>query len=374
MSDASKKDKTRSSGNTNKDTDKIGQKRTLKYQLSNQSGVVAVQRIVEPTAGEAGGGDAGPGTTFVDNGGLVFPNAHIQLIFWGSAWNTSPTPSVSEITNAVINIVYGPYMSGLSQYRCIKNASYRGNTVVTSSNPPNPFSDTDVGNFITTLIGNGTLPEPDEDNQILYCVIMPVGVNNTSSGFVGEHSYFTYTDVDPGSGTQNIRAHFAWVTNNGTLDSVTRIFSHELVESCTDPEGTAILGVSGTCSQSGWCEIGDVCSSTARLNGTLVQSYWSQNDHSCIVPTTLQIPLVGVQFTGTVQANQTQRWFTYNWPAHWHVIWTVVPTTPKPGAPQINWRVRVERASCSYITYWISITNLIGSLVDIEARYAILSR
>jgi hypothetical protein len=50
----------------------------------------------------------------------------------------------------------------------------------------------------------------------------------------------------------------------------------------------------------------------------------------------------------------------------------VVPTTPRPGAPQITWQVRVERASDQYITYWISITNISSYPVDIEARYAVL--
>jgi Subtilase family len=81
---------------------------------------------------------------------------------------------------------------------------------------------------------------------------------------------------------------------------------------------------------------------------------------------------VGVQFTGTVPANQTRRWFTFRWPAHWHVAWTVVPTTPRLGAPQISWSVSVERAEDAYITYWISITNLTGEEVGIEARYAVL--
>jgi hypothetical protein len=81
---------------------------------------------------------------------------------------------------------------------------------------------------------------------------------------------------------------------------------------------------------------------------------------------------VGVQFTGAIAAGQTQCWFTFNWPTHWHVIWSVVPTTPRPGAPQIKWRVQVERASDSYITYWICITNVSSASVDIEARYAVL--
>ncbi|UTY57403.1 S8 family serine peptidase [Massilia sp. erpn] len=83
-------------------------------------------------------------------------------------------------------------------------------------------------------------------------------------------------------------------------------------------------------------------------------------------------PWVGVQFRGNVPAGASRRWFTYNWPAHWHVLWTVIPTTPRPGAPQIKWQVQVERASDAYITYWITITNVSAAPCDIEARYAVL--
>jgi hypothetical protein len=82
---------------------------------------------------------------------------------------------------------------------------------------------------------------------------------------------------------------------------------------------------------------------------------------------------VGVQFTGTVAAGATQRWFTFNWSPQWHVEWNVVPTSPRPGAPQIDWDVNVERASATAITYWISIRNLTATPVNIEARYAIMS-
>ncbi|GAB2546602.1 WD40/YVTN/BNR-like repeat-containing protein [Spirosoma aerophilum] len=87
----------------------------------------------------------------------------------------------------------------------------------------------------------------------------------------------------------------------------------------------------------------------------------------------LTAPICGVQFTGSLNPNQTKRWFTFNWPATWHVIWTVMPTSPLPGAPQLSWKVQVERASAEYVTYWISVTNLTGSTVSFEGRYAILS-
>lgn len=92
-----------------------------------------------------------------------------------------------------------------------------------------------------------------------------------------------------------------------------------------------------------------------------------------LIPAALQSGTwVGVQFTGTVPAGATRRWFTFNWPAHWHVIWTVMPTSPRPGAPQVRWRVRVERAGDRHATYWIDVTNVSSAAVDFEARYAVL--
>jgi hypothetical protein len=82
---------------------------------------------------------------------------------------------------------------------------------------------------------------------------------------------------------------------------------------------------------------------------------------------------VGTQFTGSVPAHASQRWFTFNWPAEWDVVWTVVPDSPQPGAPEIQWDVSVERASAQSITYWINISNLTGNPVTIEARYAVLN-
>lgn len=82
---------------------------------------------------------------------------------------------------------------------------------------------------------------------------------------------------------------------------------------------------------------------------------------------------VGVQFTGTVLANQSVRWFTFNWPAHWHMIWYVVPTTPRNGTRQSEWNVEVERAAATHITYWVTVRNISNQAVNIEARYAVLN-
>lgn len=81
---------------------------------------------------------------------------------------------------------------------------------------------------------------------------------------------------------------------------------------------------------------------------------------------------IGVQFTGTIAANSSRRWFTHSWPEHWHVVWNIVPTTPKRGGPQIDFDVHVERANDRQITYWITVRNMTNQPTNIEARYAIL--
>lgn len=81
---------------------------------------------------------------------------------------------------------------------------------------------------------------------------------------------------------------------------------------------------------------------------------------------------VGVQFTGELAANSSRRWFTHSWPEHWHVVWNVVPLTPKSGGPQIDFDVNVERADDQHITYWITVKNMTNQATNIEARYAIL--
>lgn len=85
-------------------------------------------------------------------------------------------------------------------------------------------------------------------------------------------------------------------------------------------------------------------------------------------------PICGRQWTGTLAGNQTRRWFTFNWPATWHVVWTIMPTTPRRGAPQVSWDVHVERADAEHVTYWITVRNLTPHPVTFEGRYCILSR
>lgn len=82
---------------------------------------------------------------------------------------------------------------------------------------------------------------------------------------------------------------------------------------------------------------------------------------------------VGTQYTGTLAAAATTALFTHSWNPASHVVWTVVPITPGPGAAQVEWTVKVQRASTTTLTYHLAITNLSAAPVDVEVRYAILS-
>ncbi len=84
-------------------------------------------------------------------------------------------------------------------------------------------------------------------------------------------------------------------------------------------------------------------------------------------------PVCGQQFTGTVAANQTGSWFTFNWPATWHVVWSVMPTTVGTAA-QLKLVTQVQRGSAEFVTYWLQVQNLTNVPVNFQGRFCILSR
>jgi hypothetical protein len=80
----------------------------------------------------------------------------------------------------------------------------------------------------------------------------------------------------------------------------------------------------------------------------------------------------GTQFIGSLAANQTQRWFTFNWPAAWNVVWYMMPTSNQ-AVPEVSWSVAVQRQDANYSTYWLTVTNLTAAPVTFEGRYGILN-
>jgi hypothetical protein len=216
-----------------------------------------------------------------DGGGPVIDHVHVELIFWGSGWSTGDGPTLRSQTEAAVDsITGGPYLSYLSQYRASIGTGVRiGSVTIDSSSPGTVFHDQDVEDMLAANIANQTLPDPASDPELLYAVIAQPGSN---SNFPATHSY-----LFPPPGPVNAR--YLWTVNRTGLDGITYYFSHELAESVTDPEGTAIQV--NPRNDFAWNEIGDGGGADGaqpysyRLNGYLVQSYFSQVDHAYVVPT-----------------------------------------------------------------------------------------
>ena len=234
------------------------------------------------------GGDAQPTDSVHNEGGALILQAQLELVFWGAVWQTASAPSAADVVNAVDGILGSPYLLGLKQYG-FQGAAVRGSTIVTSPAPPANYSFDDVGNLVWSLIDDGKFPEPDDDGgRILYMVFMPPGTTPPPDER-GAHS-------DPSDFDLPADVDYAWVgyASYGTLDYITDVFTHELVEAITDPEPHDPAWVMNRDINKG-NEIGDACNNTVdRLGGILVQAYWSERQKACVIPMG-QGPLASLQ-------------------------------------------------------------------------------
>lgn len=230
-------------------------------------------------------------TSTTDNGGQLLPDVELILCFWGSFWssNPPPTPSSDDYKQAIEGILTGPYLGGLSQYRGVGQARLIYSEINDSSDPADLYTDADVVAMLKDRLQNTSMPAPAAGHNRFYAVIVPVGIRNSLTQFAGQHQSFSFNGVT---------GWYAWVDNTGSLtghNCVTKVFSHELVEACTNPNvdtsNNGIL-VNGTQSDGTAVtndEIGDTCNdqfATVDMNGVLcsVQSYWSKADNVCILP------------------------------------------------------------------------------------------
>jgi hypothetical protein len=241
-------------------------------------GIVLIALLHAPAFASPVGRPASGAAPFVDEGGPVLSSAQIYLLYWGGAWRSSggPFPTPGQITAALQATVAGPYLSGLAQYRAAGRPVVAKALLITTSDPPPTFTDKNVEGFLDAQLHAGVVPRPGPHNEALYIVVMPAGtIARDNSRLIGEHDYFHRNGQ---------RIHFAWAADSDRLAHATRILTHELVESLTDPEGSAVLGTPGTCRQPGWCEIADVCRRTAVVDGIAVSPYWSDLAHTCVAP------------------------------------------------------------------------------------------
>jgi hypothetical protein len=229
---------------------------------------------------------AASGIVVSDGGGAILDHVRVHLVFWGTSWAGTSVPSMGDVLSSAQSIVSGPYMDGLAQYRGIQPGVVAGSTLVASAvgnSPASPsagITDNDIQNLLSNLIYRGMAPSPS-DSELLYVVMLPPGVSSTQDPTaIGKHGHYTYYAFP--FYWANVR--WGWIMNFGTLDGVTEVFSHELAEACTDPDvGSGFVVTAGCTGGFSSCEIGDVCEGQdERINGVLVQKYFSVQHDQCI--------------------------------------------------------------------------------------------
>jgi hypothetical protein len=224
-----------------------------------------------------------------------------EFIFWGSYWSTSPGSQYqSALLGAAQNVINSPYLVGLEQYGGDGKSIFRASWT-DSSDPPVGFQPSDVSNEINKAIAdpNSPIDVPNSGSPI-YVVVTPptkglaggAGYNQGGSTWIGLN-YESY--------------HFALVrtATPNNVDQFSVLFSHEFAESVSNSV-VITQPASLPLNLHGDDQISDNEPNGTyvyRLNGVLVQAYWSQQDLAYIVPDgnseTLTLnPIWNVTWTG----------------------------------------------------------------------------
>jgi hypothetical protein len=217
-------------------------------------------------------------------------NPDVQPVFWGPHWPASVGPvSAQTIMQAIRTLASSPFFDGLKQYGFVGPVVIRDPIIdprvpdivlpvpATTSNQPLAVS-AKVTAYVKTLVSDDRIGNVDDNHELITMVFvdpsipLPVGASGANT-WVDDYNF-----LDDAT-----RYEICWVSCAQDLAGITSNFSHELVEAIADPFGN---GWEQITPQPGpnLGQIGDVCGSTAQVNGVTVSAYFSQSDGKCVVP------------------------------------------------------------------------------------------
>lgn len=231
-----------------------------------------------------------PKATF--HGGPIGTRLPVQLVFWGSWWNSSEGAAhAALIIDRTQALLGSNFFSELQQYG-IQRPTWRGAIVVTEPSPPSAFTNYEedpkkVWELINNLISDDKFPDPDE-GRIAFVVLMAKGFTSIEKN--GAHYYDKNYDFPLDWD------HFwaAWVRYFGPAtgedpESTISTLAHELVEMFTDPQPDNngwIIDIPGQKAE----EINDGSTwrdgrtQKAWVNGARVSAYWSERHSANVIP------------------------------------------------------------------------------------------
>jgi hypothetical protein len=166
------------------------------------------------------------------NNGAVLKNSTIYLVFWGSDWTTRGTaPTMAGYIDKIQNRLLGSdveFFTKLSQYGQIQAPTWGG--AVANTKFPIPSGNiqkyVDVEPFLSDTFNRGLLAMPEEGNQDIYFVILPVGktlVTENNIAVNGYHNVYKTSIVttpppsEGGGGTSTITGTFRFSQDINTI-------------------------------------------------------------------------------------------------------------------------------------------------------------
>jgi hypothetical protein len=200
----------------------------------------------------------------------------IYLIFWGSYWADSNGQAYARRIEKSLDPMFlnSPYLNSLTQYGVHARAGEgpalpdREAVAFNYTDPNDLFNTTEL--YLAAISGfQRGLPY---DNNAVYFVV--TGPDKSLVGHPDDQAEHSFWYLDQA----NTRPFaYGWISTDGMLDSATTLLSHEVVETLTDPRLDAWRDYTVPPPDN---EIADREAQlyTYRVNGYLVQAYWSQAD------------------------------------------------------------------------------------------------
>ncbi len=239
--------------------------------------------------------------TATNHGGPELQDVEVQLVFWGSYWTSSQGQADQARDMSLANSLVGtPYFSGLAEYYTNHEAptvsiNPSADLVTITTAPTSATPDTTLTNGVLTLVNqdlaSGQLPTPTAfgNATTVYVVVTPPGCVDSASnaegggqlnGWNANDSAVVLPDSPAGQFTN---ASVIWCRDMPTSDEFSCVLGQQLADIMTDPQGATGVTVGSTPDHS---QIGDneATNLAYRLDGLLVQPYWSQSTGAYIIP------------------------------------------------------------------------------------------
>ncbi len=231
-------------------------------------------------------GDATSTDSATFKGGTTSSHFRVLPIFYdATAWFTSP-PNAFDVTQAIRELLRSPYLSQLDQYGFSRLELLQ--SVLVNQTAPATHNSDDPANLVASLMNAGAVPRPRPSDALIYTVFYPAATTVTDIAACGWHyssagAWIAAVEfADPAAGGADPAA-----SAKSALDNVMRTFSHELVETITDPEPDSHSNTGWRMNRKirGGTEISDACNQTGDFTaGVFVDAYWSERDKACIIP------------------------------------------------------------------------------------------